>query len=430
MSLVNELYSNLKTKMIMNYFKSLIVFTCITFCMASCSDTPEYQNLIPQNAQVVVSLNLKDILSKTNLPDGAQNQIKALAATQIAGSDLDQIANIIDGKQGVGIDISEPFYFFSSPGVEAALTMKVESQEKLDEFMDLLARQEICDKPKEKDGLKWTELMHEVTVAYNSETLVLLALTSEANAKITIKKLFNQSPDDSFCKTDSYNKLYSKNGEIRFYANGGLLGSNESVRPLLGSLLPDGVSPEYAEIITDITLGKGRLDLATELFSSNDDVQNHLEKQDKMFEKINGDFIAAPNDFVCWIGADVDGEKFIDRLMGIDGVKGAFAFLERGIDIESILKSIKGDVAFTIPTINDTPDFVMTAKTKNTDFLKDVSGWQETMKDFGYSMVENSKNNFSLKKIMENYGDLDPLNENGNGLNNNFGYKYFYFGEK
>ena len=381
----------------MKCFKSLFVFLCIALCFASCSEEPGYKNVIPKDANVVFSISLKDILSNTKLPEGALNKLKDLSSKQVSGSDLDKISDIVDGKQSIGIDLSLPFYFFRSPEVEAALTMKVENQEKLDEFFDLLDRQDICSKPTEKDGLKWRELMNEVTIAYNSETLMLMALTQESTAKKTIAKLFDQSGGDSFCETEAFDKFDSKKGAFRLFVNGSTVAESPELNGYISSLLPENVKVKDASLVTDFVFGNGRLDIDTEIFSDNKDAQKFLERQDEMYDKINGDFIAAPNDFLVWAGADVDGEKIVDRFKEIEGVKGAMTFLERGIDIENILKAIKGDIALSIPSVNNGAEFVLTAKTKNTDFLKDVSGWQETMKDFGYSMTENSKNNFSLR---------------------------------
>ena len=76
--------------------------------------------------------------------------------------------------------------------------------------------------------------------------------------------------------------------------------------------------------------------------------------------------------------------------------------LERGIDIEQMLRSIDGDVTFVLPSepaaegISNT-DFVAMATVKNSDFLSDVADWQRSARDYDITLSQKGKNQYLLK---------------------------------
>ncbi len=401
-----------------------ILTVLLAMCFVGCQNK-EYKNIVPKNANVVFAVDLKTLLNDVKIPESAKSKFESLSSLISQETGLQQLSKLFEGENTTGIDWLSPFYIFRSPDVEFGLTLKVSNEDELDALMESLSKQNVVDKTEEKDGLKLTTIMGEVNLAYDSNSLVLMMPKNTAQTKKTLVKLFEQSEDDSFTATDVFEKLDDKNEPFLFYANGtaledlGLLGLN---LPALFSALPEGVRLVDTNLITSASFKNGRTDISYELFSPKKKTQKLLEDVDKKFKKIKGDFIYAPNDFFVWAGAGVEGDNILKLLKNTPDVNQYLTALDRAIDIQAIIKSLKGDLALVIPSLpEDEPEFVITAKTKNQDFLKDVNYWNESMKDYGVRMKENSKNNFTL------YADGEELNWGVDGDNVYFASKNSFF---
>ena len=391
----------------MKRFTLYFISALIGILLVSCENT-DYKNVIPMNSNFVISLDMKSMFNNIDIPDETFNSFSSLLSLFFTGSDSDKFMAMLKGDENTGIDFASPFYFFISPEIDLGLTFKVDDDDDLDDFFDMLKRSNIAKKPVEQDDIKWSTLFDDINVAYNDKTLTLLVAKNSAQSKKELKKLFDNTEDDSFISSAKYEKMESVDGPLVCFYNCAFLNRTnhaENVNDFFASFLPEGVRVVDANVINEWVFNNGQMDVNMELFSTNEKSQKLLEKENKKYETIDGDFINAPNDFLAWIGAGVKGEDFLKRLKAFDEINGYILKLDRAIDIQKIIKSIDGDLAVVIPGLSDKDvEFVMTAKTSNTDFLKDVDYWNETMKDYGIKMSENSKNNFTLSLGKESDG--------------------------
>lgn len=367
----------------------LIMFTCFVF--AACTNN-EYQIVIPKDATVVASFNLKELLADVDIPEKDMDNLKSLMGAVFNGQDKDKINEMVSGDEPVGIDFSEPIYAFVSEDCMFGLSMKVSSEDDLDNLFDILDRQHLCDKPNEKDSYKWTSIMEDFKVAYNGNTLMICGGMNEKG----MKKMFDNDEENSFMATLNFEKMNANKAPIQFFTS--LKNFQDNDMTFITELLPEGVKAADVNLITDIVLNKGRADINAELFSNNEKTQSLLVDADKNFKKINGDFIKAPENFFLWMGAGMKGEELLKKFKSMDETNGLLMMMDRAIDIQKIIKAIDGDMTIVVPElpVDDATDFVLMAKTANTDFLKDVDYWQEQMKDWNLKMVENDKNNYTL----------------------------------
>ena len=367
----------------------LIMFTCLVF--AACTNN-EYQIVIPKDASVVVSFNLKELLADVDIPEKDMDNLKSLMGAVFNGQDKDKINEMVSGDEPVGIDFSEPIYAFVSEDNMFGLSMKVSSDDDLDNLFEILDRQHLCDKPKEKDGFRWTTIIDDFQVAYNGNTLLICGGVNEKG----MKKMFDNDEENSFMATPNFEKMEANKAPVQIFTS--LKNFQENDLTFLTELLPEGVKAADVNLLTSLVLNKGQADINGELFSNNEKTQNLLIDADKNFKKINGDFIKAPENFLLWMGAGMKGEEALKKLKSMDDTNGLLMMMDRAIDIQKIIKSIDGDMTIVIPELpNDEPtSFVLMAKTANTDFLKDVNYWQEQMKDWNLKMTENDKNSYTL----------------------------------
>jgi hypothetical protein len=74
--------------------------------------------------------------------------------------------------------------------------------------------------------------------------------------------------------------------------------------------------------------------------------------------------------------------------------------LERAVDVEQMLRAVDGDVAIELQmndaNVMSSPEFIVYAELKNSDFLADVDYWKESMKAYGISMQDEGENQYLL----------------------------------
>ena len=96
----------------------LSVLVVLIVFLAACSKTVEYTNIIPADATVVTSINLKSLTSKAGLNDkeneaAKQKVLEALKSGMNAAT-FQQLEKVMKNPGESGIDVESPFYVFLS----------------------------------------------------------------------------------------------------------------------------------------------------------------------------------------------------------------------------------------------------------------------------------------------------------------------------
>ena len=389
-------------KIIRNIFCPLL-FACLAI---SCSNN-DYMNIIPQNAKAVVEVDIESLLDEYDFSDELIDRIQNATKVVFKGANTDIFMKILERDDELGIDFDKPFYLYVLPGNVYGATFKVDDIDDVNDLFDSLNRQNISGKVVDKDDIKWTDILDDVSVVYNDKLLAVLFSDSITETMNIQSKLLTNQHNECFVNSDKFDKLNDMEGPVKWVFNSDFFydfnkKKNNDYLNNLNAFLPEGVRPVDVAVAGDLIFDKGNAVVNLELFSTNKKVQKTLEKEDGKFLGINGDFIGAPNDFLCWMAMGTKGEDLNNKLKQFNNIKKYLNVIGLAIDIESIVKAVKGDLAVVIPgTTDKTADnkykeFVITAKLKNDDFLKSVSLWNDQMVDYGMKMEENAKNSFTL----------------------------------
>ena len=394
----------------MKTFKYYILLFSTVFLLTSCSDN-DYQNVVPKDSNVIASFNVSSLFNEVDVNEDDVELIENIVDESLKGKEKELFLDFLDGKHSFGIDLNSPIYLFNSKNCALGISMKVNSESDLDNLFDMLYDNDACEKIKENDGYKWVTINRNTKVAYNSN---LLLFCTDANEKI-MRNLLNNPEEKSFISSPDYKRFSEKeNSPLSLFANLSLLDS----RYLRGvnQVLPSGVNFSDLNLLLDFALKKGEAGLNLELYSNNEKIQQLLEKSDDYCHTINGDFIKAPEDFLVWFCSNLNGEKLFDKLKSNENVRAYLNAASSLIDFPKIIKSIDGDMAFIVTQnkSSNTQDVVMTAKLKDSQFLKDVDYWKNQMTDYHFRMDENDTNDYT---IYDEYGDVQL---NWGVDNNNF----------
>ncbi len=383
----------------------LLFVLCVVLCMASSCKKSDYVNVIPADATLVASVDLKKIAEKGDL---ANSQLVSLVNNYmglvVSGNDKQKMTDIVSDPSKMGVDFSLPVYLFKTKNEFVGMVMKISSESRFEDFITTLSAQGLCSRPVEREGLKWASLLEDIDFAYNDNcVLFLISLDDEGGAmrKVEINALYAGTEENSFQSTKHYSRMLELNKDVVIYSNTGVLPS--SFAKNMKAFLPANVRNADVEVIASLDFSDGKAVLSAELYSENDKVQQVLSCGSDNLRKIEGRYIDSPaKDFFVWGCCGVQGKWLLDVLKQDKEIRQMLFLLECGIDVEMMIKAIDGDVAVVLPNVfitSDTSDvdYIVTANVGNTDFLADVDYWRKSMKTFGIEMNAVGKDTYLLK---------------------------------
>ncbi len=383
--------------------KYLLLLVLVLAVFTSCSKN-DYLNVIPKDATLVASVNVANLAEKAELSgSSAVESVNKYIGLVFNGEAKSKIENYVSDPREIGVDFSSPIYMFATPSQCFCLTMRVGSKSKVDDFVNLLVEQGLCGKPVERDDMMTGTLLDEVEFAYDDNTFLFLYSYGDGGSAIRkqfVAQLFAQDKDDSFVSTEHFDIMDDDKKDMVMYSN--LAGLPNETAMMYKQLLPNGVRISDVEMVASLTFEDGKAVYDVEMNGVTEKAKKTIEEWNKNFRKIEGRYIDSPSkDFLVWGCFGVEGNWFFEGLKNNSEFKQILYIVERAIDIEQIIRSIDGDLAFVIPSSfvtgesdNSVVDFIATAKVKKTKFLDDVDYWKRSMKDYGLSMRDCGKNQY------------------------------------
>lgn len=384
-------------------FVSIVIVMLVALC--SCNKT-EYQNVIPANATFVAKVDAKAIAEKGELANSQViGMLKSYLALVVNGKDLKQAKAYIDDPAGMGFDLSMPAYFFMVGNEHVGLTLKVADEDAVKDLLSLLHKQQLASKPQKRHDLMCGRLLDEISYSYNDNTFLLLASLGEKGG-LRVEQMAQQlmllEEDDSFVSTDAFKRLESEEGkDVVLYST--LAALPQGLSKEVAAFLPTTVKLSDIDMVSTLQFSQGKVELNMNLKGSPMAQTLVFDEMEKNLSGIEGKYLDKVTDkAVLWAGAGVNGAWLLEQLKKYSKSKELLFMLERGIDIEWMLKEVEGAVAIEIRDFGDasdtkTLDFDAYAQVKDTPFLVDVEEWKRGMKEYGMTMQDFGKNGYVLK---------------------------------
>ena len=368
-----------------------LLFTIGLLVFCSCSKR-EYLNVIPQNPAFVVSVDFNTIAEK-----GEISQSPYLPqVTSLLGGMSDKFSDYMENPEKMGIDFRQPACFFGD-GSYFAMTMAVYDADDLADFFTVLHQQNACGPLTEKDGVQYAKIQGaKGVVAFNKNTLLIISSSPEFACQ-----LLAQQQENSFTATDAYDHMADLEGEILMYGNAASVPSKAVSDMKL--MLPEGIRYTDVDVYGSTLFADGSIIVRTQLRGKTKEAQRLIEdgNDTEQFKKIKGDYIErAPEDFFLWACVGVEKGGLLNMLKSSNYGHQLLLVLERAIDIEQILRQVKGDAVIMVPRnhkMHGYEQFMFISTVDDTDFMKDVDYWQKSMADFDMSMSRTIGDNFVLK---------------------------------
>lgn len=262
----------------------LSVLAVLIVFLAACSKTSEYTNVIPADASVVASINLKSLAAKAGLNDkeneaAKQKVLEALKSGMNAAT-FQQLEKVMNNPGESGIDVESPFYAFSSSSFPyPAVVGKVSNEDNLHASLDVMAKEQICQPVSEADGYSFTT-MNGSLLAFNSSTVIIVTVngTSQTDkAKEGITALMKQTADNSIVKSGAFQKMEKQKSDVNFFASMDAIPSTYRNQVSMG--LPAEVKPEDITFVGGLNFEKGKIVLKSENYTENEAVKALLKNR-------------------------------------------------------------------------------------------------------------------------------------------------------
>ena len=369
----------------MKITKSILknVLIGVVLILISCNNQESYLKVIPSNAKLVSTVDAVRLFNKLGI---TKTKLSLLLGEEqeSAPNVFSSLSNLIDNHESTGLDFTAPICVFQTTSIYAVA--KINNTDTFLSFLDDLKRDGFASSARITDGLHSASLF-DVCEAYFDDTALLLCLSSDEYGNMPssreAKRMFRLEEDEMFVSTDKFKELQAVTADAAVYHS---------------HRLPEG----KIELLSSLSCEPSKIILSTNVLNADKKIDEMLDEIDDHTYLINGKFtdlhINPPFQFLS-IG--VDGEWLLKTIKSNQDAKPLLFAIERGIDIEKMIKSVDGDLAFVISDYvrlksDEMPEMTMLAKVKNTDFLNDVDYWMSSMGDYGIRMQEIAENQYQL----------------------------------
>lgn len=336
-----------------------LLFAALAPLLAACSN--DYVNVIPEGSIALASLNMAQ-----------SNSINSPLLSQLSAA---------LGNTDSGIDFAETVYAFETSDGSLGLVARVGDGDKLEQWFTQQSTKGYCTEPKERKGCKFAVVKGSFVAGFTSDALLVMGptvATEQSQLQLKMSKML-KADDDRIRQSPLFQRLDSMAGPLNIVAQAQAL-PNKLTAPLtLGA--PKGTSPSDVCVAASISAsGDGVVGITGETFSFNPQIDKALKAAAAQYRPISTKYVNAMQanallSMVC----SVDGNTFIQQLRNNDTFRSLLIGLNTALDLDMMLKSIKGDMLMTIPYANDKKmSFQMVADAPDANWLSDVDYWKKS----------------------------------------------------
>ena len=381
--------------------KWMLLIGAVLILFSSC-EKGEYKSVIPENARMVMSVDLAELASDADLQNSAVVDLLRKTVGLVAtGSVKRKVNAFIENPIKMGFDLRESAYLFQTPNESYGLALKVGDKGDVDDLFKLLSKQGLCSKITENDGRQWGALFDEIQFAYDSDAFLLLLPTKGEGAEMVKKMIaqcFTLEKKNQFVESEQYDKIEAEKGAIRLFSKGNALPA--VAETYVQNILPKTVRTGDVELRSSFQFENGFVKMSAKLFSENEAVQKLLNEADDKMHRVHGKFANVADGSFVWSTLGCDGEWLLGVLKRNETLRNYLMMVERAVDIEKMLKAVDGDVTFVVRSTNAALDgnasVMAMAEVERDGFLSDVDDWQTAMRDYHISMQKVGANQYRI----------------------------------
>ena len=346
-------------KAISKYIRSVVWGTLVVFAimLSSCSGD-DYINAIPESSTLLMSTNTAKLTGV-----GSQQLLKSL----LHFKNIDK----------TGIDFSANVYFFEDARYNIGLCAKVSDDDKLADML-----QQAGCRVEKRRGFRFALLQGNWIVGFSDVSVLLMGPVIPAaidEMKGQMVQYLKQDEDESIKGTPLMERLQAIDAPMAMVCQASALPEQFITPFTIGA--PRDASPSDIMIAASMEVSHGRLLISGQTFSFKKQIDEALKKAQQTYRPIKGDYVKTMSTSDgMGLFMNIDGKNFHKLIRQNRGVSTMLMGINTAIDMDNIIKSIDGDMALIASGLgNDKLQMMMGAKLGNSNWLKDVAYWKQSV---------------------------------------------------
>ena len=294
-----------------------------------------------------------------------------------------------------GIDWSKEMYAFVSSKEYVGLLAAVSDEADLRRLLDEAARKGRCTPVEDYRGYSWTVWGGSWMMGFGEGALLMMGPGLKAGMdalRYDMLTCLRQKEAESGMSSPLFSELDSVDASFRVVSRLDVLPNFRGVEFLEG--LPGHANLSDVYLCAGLSLSPHGVTMVAEISSQDSDVNKYYEQMAFLGKPLDGEFAGrVPEDALAWACVNVEGGSLLEMLRQNPVVRTFLIGLNLCVDADLIIRSIKGDVAVTVPAsaLQNPGNVLVTAHLAEKDFLKEAAYWREsaarsgtwTFRDFG-----------------------------------------------
>lgn len=353
---------NLKSmnkKKIRNSIITLLILA-VVFAVVRHLSAENYLHVLPPRPKALSSFSVDGLAEQMNIKN---NKVLKL---------LDKYS-----LTDCGVDWTKKIYVFISERERVGLLASVSDRGKLQRNLRQWAEKNICTSPEEHYGIVWSVIKDSWIVAFDRRALLIMGPSMSVDQDMLRREMldcFRQRKDQAGFISPLFKSL-SEDVPI------GLISRMDLLPMYVEQTIRDGL-PEHTDlgdvyIRADFNFSTNGLTANLFLQSQRAEIPNYFEHLFNWDKPISATYVTkVPTDAVAWACINVNGDSLLLKMREIPSLRTILLAINMNIDADMMIRSINGDMAFTLGTQSSDKDFLMMAEIDNTDFLNQADSWQ------------------------------------------------------
>lgn len=421
---------------------------CLVLLLASCNKVPKYAKMIPDDASVVVRLDVKKASENSKIGENKTVKdkiIKAIKDADMGRSARNKMEEIIDDPTKSGVDFSDPVMLYVAKDGDkddVGLLGSVKDKDAFADFLNTLSKEGDGDGVEDaKKDFSYMILDTNTGIFFNEDFFLLTDITSDKDKQEDdiddIKKEFeDDGSSHSMADNPDMKAMCKKEGILQVLVEGRGLAEEKNVSDNFEDGLPSGVKLDDFSYLVDFNTEAGDATLSGEILSDSEAWKNYIAQYDEVFGNLGTSLNKyMSSDGLCAI-VNINGDKLYDLLKDFGYTK-KMSDSADGKTYLKMLRSINGDAVMNLSDYdvfgdNKKIDGGLYISTNNNTIVNDFK--KESKNKNGFETTGTDRYSIALGGggYIDDYGNyVEPTEPS---LYMNFGYKsgvsYFAMNDK
>lgn len=363
----------------MKKFRTYVMLALVAMMVAfvsSCSKVPKYAKLIPDDAPVVVSMDINKGAKSTGVDNNSD--LKSKIKKQIKDSGVSKklsnlMCEIVDDPAKLGLDLRDPLLFALASKNDPVLTGAVYNAEDFTEVLNQIAKENDGEKVKQK-GDYWLFNIGSTVLVYNKDWFYLgdKKFSQDVDDYFDdVKDLFEkESTKGTMLESENMKAMCSADGFVQMLVQLKGFSDMREIKEVAKSM-PDGIELDDIAILADFNIDGTDITLTGEVISEKKETKEKLDQYMDYLKDINQNMLQ----YCDAEGAGMFWNVDFQKAMEVSDISNALKMLGEDTrkDVKKIMESIVGEGVIACNSIdmeNGYPYISAYCKVSDDSFIK------------------------------------------------------------